>query len=1131
MQTIIANGTLVYVDFVLYVTQKQAHIPLVYSVFDRSEIMVRGFLANTSKCMPRFSTGSREMSFSSMGDASANYISRLSRGMEKFCHGIAISEDVGEIYIVTKRTEMEADVYSYLMNHFQLPLLREWIPYLLKAGQEFMQIKETKVSGDDEGRFHNTCVIYSTITQEDLIRLVSDGLRQKKIRIGKHTQKKLEIQDLDDYFAKYGHTIVNNLRQKLQPLTELKERVEEAALLHKRLYPQQAAITNGMIELMDTSNYGIMNCGCGTGKTVMGCVTVEGWFYRKYLRTHKDKTLKDAYSDPQAVKYRNIVMCPSHLVEKWKREIENEIPYVQVTIIHGLKELGKLQRKGRERTGKEFYILSKDTGKLSYSLYPQPWRVMRRKVHAYTCAECRKVLPYLPVGACDCGCADWQDTGVEYLESGLVCPECGQLLYPMTKKLDFCEEDARRTRPLQPADYTNPTDANKECRWCHAKLWAPSCEPLRPVFGIKKHSEPKWLRISHYANKAKRNVKTVWVLKKYLQHYLFENGLKESEIKYCSIHGPRRFAPASYIKKKLKGYFDFAIFDEVHDLKGGGTAQGIAMHALVKASRKQLGLTGTIAGGYANHIFYLLFRLDPAMMVSKGFRYGYAGEMKFSEVYGTVETVFECSTSEGAHNTTSRGRMISSPKCRPGISPLIFSEFLMKKAVFLDLSDMSRYLPDYREEVKFIPMEEELTGEYRRVTRNLKEYMARGTGRVILSSYLQFALSYTDKPYDRRPIVSPLNGCVVEEPGDFSALIADGKLLKKEEYLVELVNRELGENRNLFIFCEYTGEAESNVTHRLKAVIENNCVLARGKTLILESQSPQASAREAWIQEKAEKTRVFITNPKCVETGIDLIFYVRGIKYNYPTLIFYQLGYNLFTIWQASRRAFRLIQTEECRTYYLASLGTVQTEVIKMIGEKQVATAAIQGAGFSSEGLSAMASGVDPRIRLANTMAEDCSDTEESIQSMFDVLKRDAEEAEEDSSYTPMLTFYELTGYTPQSMEDYGDIITIPFPGRNKLLQEDLLTLVFGATFGEEEELPGQPDDAGIIDLQEGEYTEQTVASSEDAKDAASLEDSLLGVLDFSLPAEKEKTRKTNTKNNKKTADNGQLNILDLFTA
>ena len=94
MQTIIANGTLVYVDFVLYVTQKQAHIPLVYSVFDRSEIMVRGFLANTSKCMPRFSTGSREMSFSSMGDASANYISRLSRGMEKFCHGIAISEDV-----------------------------------------------------------------------------------------------------------------------------------------------------------------------------------------------------------------------------------------------------------------------------------------------------------------------------------------------------------------------------------------------------------------------------------------------------------------------------------------------------------------------------------------------------------------------------------------------------------------------------------------------------------------------------------------------------------------------------------------------------------------------------------------------------------------------------------------------------------------------------------------------------------------------------------------------------------------------------------------------------------------------------------------------------------------------------
>lgn len=35
----------------------------------------------------------------------------------------------------------------------------------------------------------------------------------------------------------------------------------------------------------------------------------------------------------------------------------------------------------------------------------------------------------------------------------------------------------------------------------------------------------------------------------------------------------RRFAVSEYIKKRLKGYFDFFIADEVHELKGGSTAQ------------------------------------------------------------------------------------------------------------------------------------------------------------------------------------------------------------------------------------------------------------------------------------------------------------------------------------------------------------------------------------------------------------------------------------------------------------------------------------------------------------------------------------------------------------------------------
>lgn len=53
-------------------------------------------------------------------------------------------------------------------------------------------------------------------------------------------------------------------------------------------------------------------------------------------------------------------------------------------------------------------------------------------------------------------------------------------------------------------------------------------------------------------------------------------------------------------------------------------------------------------------------------------------------------------------------------------------------------------------------------------------------------------------------------------------------------------------------------------------------------------------------------------------------------------------GIQSFTVWQASRRHYRMNQTMECRTYYMAYEGTAQAKVIELIAEKQVATAAIQ---------------------------------------------------------------------------------------------------------------------------------------------------------------------------------------------
>lgn len=145
-------------------------------------------------------------------------------------------------------------------------------------------------------------------------------------------------------------------------------------------------------------------------------------------------------------------------------------------------------------------------------------------------------------------------------------------------------------------------------------------------------------------------------------------------------------------------------------------------------------------------------------------------------------------------------------------------------------------------------------------------------------------------------------------------------------------------------------------------------------------------------------------------TLLDFMFRHKNVTYNFPTIINYQVGYDMFVIWQACRRHHRLNQTEECRTYFLVSFQTIQPDAVELVASKQVATSAIQGQ-FSSEGLCAMARGVDPRIRLAQAVSEKSETQERGLKGMFDVLNKNNNSGKDmKQNYIPMATFYELTG-------------------------------------------------------------------------------------------------------------------------
>jgi hypothetical protein len=170
-------------------------------------------------------------------------------------------------------------------------------------------------------------------------------------------------------------------------------------------------------------------------------------------------------------------------------------------------------------------------------------------------------------------------------------------------------------------------------------------------------------------------------------------------------HKIRRFAPVDFIGRYMDNFFDYAIADEVHELKGGDTAQGNALGTLASSARHIAVLTGTLLGGYALDLFNILFRLEPSRMLEEGFEHGEAGVRAFTETYGLLEKI---TVIEPADNACSEARVTTRVRHRPGASPLLFGRFLMSLGAFVSLEDISDALPPYREEVVSVEMDEPL---------------------------------------------------------------------------------------------------------------------------------------------------------------------------------------------------------------------------------------------------------------------------------------------------------------------------------------------------------------------------------------------------------------------------------------
>lgn len=449
--------------------------------------------------------------------------------------------------------------------------------------------------------------------------------------------------------------------------------------------------------------------------------------------------------------------------------------------------------------------------------------------------------------------------------------------------------------------------------------------------------------------------------------------------------GPRRVALADYVRHRMPKFWDLMVLDEAHEYKARGSAQGIAAAALAEVCRTTLTLTGTLFGGYSSTLFYLLWRFSPSVRRE----FGYRDEGKWISRYGVVERIRKKDPDvygdDGRHSK--RRSYLTRTVEKPGISPAVLFH-LIGNAVFLRLSDVARDLPTYAEQVAICALDRGHDPEtpsqascYQRLASELRQAtvaaLSAGSKRL-LAAYLQALLSYPDACTRDETVLDLVTGSVIAH----APALPEDRLYPKERALVDLALRERARRRRLLVYITHTERRD--ISPRLRTVLEQ-----AGLTVaILKSDTAAADRREEWLAERVrEGAEVLLCHPRLVQTGLDLIAW--------PSICWYEPEYSVYVMRQASRRSWRIGQSQPVEVTHLVYEGTLQAEALALVAGKMRSALMIEGE-LPEDGLAALGGdGQDMLLALARRLTEEHANDGQSLEALF-ARRREADKNADD---------------------------------------------------------------------------------------------------------------------------------------
>jgi hypothetical protein len=237
-------------------------------------------------------------------------------------------------------------------------------------------------------------------------------------------------------------------------------------------------------------------------------------------------------------------------------------------------------------------------------------------------------------------------------------------------------------------------------------------------------------------------------------------------------------------------------------------------------------------------------------------------------------------------------------------------------------------------------MDDAQESQYNDVYRRLRKMAMESTR--YLSAWLQWSLSRPNSAFRDEVVELPFTVGQDEEGNEITqkrpymdlpaVTAADSKSaerwLPKERWLSDYCRAERAQGRKVLVYVRQTGTRD--IQERVKA-----CLEAAGLRTTVLSGNVSPRRREKWVEQRAPRLDALICNPRLVETGLDLV--------QFATVVFYEIEYSLYTLWQACRRVWRLGQTRPVKVLFAVYDGSMEAKALALMGRKMKAAQLLYG--------------------------------------------------------------------------------------------------------------------------------------------------------------------------------------------